>query len=85
MTPAESLVRRLHADQADKAGQTDRAQAVMDAFRALRDDEQVQTLRPGSQHRKQRIQEVLKPVADNYGLKVEDVAIELARMMDRFR
>lgn len=56
-------------------------QAAVEAFRALRSDEEVQRLPAGSQLRKRRIRVIIEPIAQEYGVGIEDVAMKLARMM----
>jgi hypothetical protein len=56
-------------------------QAVVAAFRVLRADDGVQNLAPGSRARRQRIRNLLTPIAADEGMRVEDVATALAHMM----
>jgi hypothetical protein len=55
----------------------------MEAFRALRADDAVQTLPARSAARKARISNILAPIAANYGMGMQDLATALAKAMSR--
>jgi hypothetical protein len=57
--------------------------AVMDVYRSMRADDRINQLRAGSKERGEVINEHLTLIAKEWGVDSRDLALELARAIDR--
>ena len=55
--------------------------ALMEAIRAFRDDEHLAKTAPGSAARRERIQQIIKPIADHYDMKPGELGRAIARAL----